>query len=225
MIRPIKLSVVFALAATLYAQSPEARLVDQAATALGGKDKLLSLKSLTIYGYGQLAYQDGGGNITSSPDAPQKWVNIRDSKRSIDLSSPDIQNARMRLEQRQYQDFVFATAASMTGAQRTIQSLDGNQAFNTNANGQSQRADAAVRQRRIDLLDNPAVLIRTALDPKSKLAKLRTEGARRVMDLTTPSGDQIIFALDTSTNLPTWMQWVSPHPNSGDVTYRTTYTG
>ena len=62
----MKLSVALALAAALYAQSPEARLVDQAAQALGGKDKLLSLKSLTIYGYGQLAYQDGGGNITSS---------------------------------------------------------------------------------------------------------------------------------------------------------------
>ncbi|HSP67210.1 MAG TPA: hypothetical protein VLN48_05760, partial [Bryobacteraceae bacterium] len=73
----MKLSVALALAATLYAQSPEARLVDQAAQALGGKDKLISLKSLTIYGYGQLAYQDGGGNITSSPDAPQKWANIR----------------------------------------------------------------------------------------------------------------------------------------------------
>ena len=221
----MKLSVALALAAALYAQSPEARLIDQAAQALGGKDKLLSLKSLTIYGYGQLAYQDGGGNITSSPDAPQKWANIRDSKRTIDLSSPDIRNGRMRLEQRQYQDFVFATAAGMTGAQRTIQSLDGNLAFNTNANGQSQRADPAARQRRIDLLDNPAVLIRTALDPVSKLTNLRTESSRRVMDLTTPSGDQITFALDTSTNLPSWMQWVSAHPNYGDVTYRTTYTG
>ena len=45
------------------------------------------------------------------------------------------------------------------------------------------------------------------------------------MNLTTPSGHQIVFALDTSTKLPTWIQWVSPHPNYGDVTYRTTYTG
>jgi len=208
-------------AAALSAQTPERRAVDAAAQALGGKEKLAALQSLTVYGYGQLAYQDGGGNITASPDAPQKWSNIRDSKRSIDLL-----NSRMRLEQRQYQDFVFAYAANMTGAQRTNQGLDGNIAFNMGANGQAQRAsDATARQRRIDMLDNPAVLIRTALDAKSKLANLRKEGARQVMDLTTPAGDKVTFALDGATNLPAWMSYVAPHANYGDVTYRTFYTG
>jgi hypothetical protein len=217
----MKLLLVLFCAATVYAQSPEARAVNAAAEALGGKAKLLALRSLTIYGYGQLAYQDGGGNVTSSPDAPQKWANIRDSKRTIDLAS-----SRMRLEQRQYQDFVFAYAANMTGAQRANQILDGNIAFNVSSNGQAQRVnDAAARQRRIDMLDNPVVLIRTALDAKSKLANLRQDGGRQVIDLTTPAGDAIIFAMDAATNLPAWMQWTAPHANYGDVTYRTTYSG
>src|SRR6188768_1455243 len=48
-----------------------ADVIARAATALGGRDRLLAIKTLTIEGYGQLAYQNGGGNITSSPDAPQ----------------------------------------------------------------------------------------------------------------------------------------------------------
>ena len=216
-----RFSVIFLLASAALAQSPERRLIDRAAQAMGGREKLLALKSLAIYGYGQLAYQDGGGNITASLDAPQKWININDSKRTIDVA-----NGRMRLEQRQYQDFVFALAASMTGAQRANQVLDGDIAFNVGPNGQAQRANAATaRQRRIDMLDNPAMLIRTALDPKSKLGNLRKAGTRQTVDLTTPAGDQVTLAIDDATNLPAWMSYVAPHTNYGDVTYRTAYVG
>jgi hypothetical protein len=208
------------LAAAAYAQSPERQLIEAAARAIGGQDQVLALRSITIYGYGQLAYQDGGGNLSPSPDAPQKWININGSKRTIDVA-----NGRMRLEQRQYQDFVFAAVANMLGV-RVNQGLDGDVAFNIAGNGQAQRAnDAAARQRRIEMLDNPAVLIRTALDAKSKLARLRKDGARQVVDLTTPAGDQVTLAIDNGTNMPAWMSWVGPHANYGDVTYRTYYTG
>ena len=73
-----------------------------AAEALGGKNRILALKTLTIYGYGQQAYQNGGGNITASPDAAQKWVNVNGLQRTIDL-----EHGRMRLQQRLVQDFVF----------------------------------------------------------------------------------------------------------------------
>src|SRR6266567_4660005 len=87
-----------------------AKLVTAAADALGGTDRVLAIKTLKIFGYGQLAYQNGGGNITASPDAPQKWVNINGSLRTIDL-----EHGRMRLQQRQVQDFVFAYERNMTG--------------------------------------------------------------------------------------------------------------
>src|SRR6187551_709982 len=65
--------------------SPGRALVVRAAEALGGRDRILALKTLTIEGYGQLAYQNGGGNITSSIDAPQKWINIQEYSRIIQL--------------------------------------------------------------------------------------------------------------------------------------------
>ena len=71
------------------------KIVTAAADALGGKDRILAVKSLRIEGNGQLASQLGGGNITSSPDAPQKWIDIVDHERTIDLA-----NRRSRVRQR-----------------------------------------------------------------------------------------------------------------------------
>jgi len=94
-----------------------------------GKDRILQIGTLRIYGYGQQAYQNGGGNVTASPDAPQKWVNINGSERSIDL-----EHGRMRLKQRQVRDFVFAYERNMTGrGPAATQMLDADIAFNVGA--------------------------------------------------------------------------------------------
>ena len=37
-----------------YAQSPEMRIVNSAVSAMGGKDRVLSVRTIKIYGYGQL---------------------------------------------------------------------------------------------------------------------------------------------------------------------------
>jgi hypothetical protein len=89
------------------------QVINRAAEALGGKERILSLKSLTIYGYGQQAYQNGGGNITASPEAPQKWVNVNGLERTIDF-----EHGRTHLEQRLVQNFVFAYARNMNGDTR-----------------------------------------------------------------------------------------------------------
>src|SRR4051812_2197068 len=107
-------------AGSLCGQSPEMTLVNRAAEAMGGKDRILSIKTLQIFGYGQQAYQNGGGNIVGSPDAPQKWINVTGSVRAIDF-----EHGRMRLQQRLVQDFVFAYARNMNGDTRQNQGLDG----------------------------------------------------------------------------------------------------
>jgi len=56
--------------------SAEMQLVNCAAAALGGKNRLMAVKTLQIVGYGELAYFNGGGNITGHSDAPQKMNNI-----------------------------------------------------------------------------------------------------------------------------------------------------
>jgi hypothetical protein len=132
----------------------------------------------------------------------------------------------MRLQQQLVQDFVFAYARNMNGDTRQNQSLDGDVAFNIGPDGKPVRApQAALRARRIEMLDNPVALVRAALDPGAKLVKLRKDGGREVLDLMTTQGDSVSVAFDAETHLPAWMSWVGADANLGDVTYKTYFVG
>jgi glyoxylase-like metal-dependent hydrolase (beta-lactamase superfamily II) len=193
--------------------SPGRALVVRAAEALGGRDRILALKTLTIEGYGQLAYQNGGGNITSSIDAPQKWISVSDYVRTIDL-----EHMRTRVRQRQANEFVLAAAQNMKGIVST-QSLDGDVAFNINATGAATRAPAAAaRARRMELLAHPVVIVRVALDPKSTISNVRKSGGLELVDVTTPLGDALTLAIHPSSSLPAAV-------SLGDLTYRAAFTG
>ncbi len=75
--------------------APEQQLVIRAADALGGRERLLAARTLQIVGNGELAYYNGGGNITGDPAAPQKWQKVLEYTRTIDL-----EHWRTRVEQR-----------------------------------------------------------------------------------------------------------------------------
>ncbi len=220
----MKKSIVAILALVVvsaYGQTPEMQVINGAAEALGGKNRILSLKTITIEGYGQLAYQNGGGNITAAPDAPQKWINTSGVRRTMDL-----EHGRMRLEQRLVQDFVFAYARNMTGEVRVNQVLDGDIAFNMGADGRPARAaDAVVKARRIEMLNNPVTIVRTALDPATKVSNFRNAGKLQLVDITTAKGDKLTLAVDRVTRLPAWVSWLGPDTNLGDVIFRTSFLG
>jgi glyoxylase-like metal-dependent hydrolase (beta-lactamase superfamily II) len=226
--RQIRLLSLIAIALAAYVLSSAAQsknsdgqsLITRAAEALGGRDRILALKTLTIEGYGQLAYQNGGGNITSSIDAPQKWINVNDFVRVVDL-----EHGRTRVRQRQVNDFVFAAAQNMKGIVST-QSLDGDVAFNLNAAGAASRAPAAAaRARRMESLAHPVVFVHMAMNPKSTVANSRKSGGLELVDVTSPLGDAMTLALHPSSSLPAWVSWVGPDGNLGDVTYRAAFTG
>jgi glyoxylase-like metal-dependent hydrolase (beta-lactamase superfamily II) len=195
-------------------------LITRIAEALGGKARILALKTLTIEGYGQLAYQNGGGNITSSIDAPQKWMDVNDYVRVTDL-----EHGRSRVRQRQVNDFVFALAQSMKGVVNT-QAIDGEVAFNLSPTGAATRASAAVaRARRMEGFAHPVVIVHMALNPKSTVGNRRTSGALELVDVTSPLGDRLTLAVHSASSLPAWVSWVGPDGNLGDVTYRAAFTG
>ena len=103
----------------------ELQLVTRAADALGGRDRVMAVKTLQIIGYGELAYFNGGGNITGDPAAPQKWQKVLEYTRTIDL-----EHWRTRVQQRLKMDFVFASTAGQLGLNRTNETLDGDVAYN-----------------------------------------------------------------------------------------------
>ncbi|HTM02472.1 MAG TPA: hypothetical protein VL173_03135 [Vicinamibacterales bacterium] len=222
--------VAIRLAAQAPASTPARQLAERAADALGGRERLMALKTLQIVGYGELAYMNGGGNISAAPDAPQKWQKVLDYRRTIDF-----EHGRTRVEQRLKMDFVFASEVGQLGLNRTSETLDGDLAYNigggflaapSSAPPQPQPAGAAAaRQRRVEMLAHPVTLIRAALDPATKLSNLRRDGNLQVVDVTIKEGDVLTLAVTAATNLPAWVSYVGPNANLGDVTYRTAFTG
>jgi glyoxylase-like metal-dependent hydrolase (beta-lactamase superfamily II) len=212
------------------ANTPERELVMRAADALGGRDRLLALKTLQIVGYGELAYFNGGGNITGDPAAPQKWQKVLEYTRTVDL-----EHGRTRVQQRLKMDFVFASTAGQLGLNRTNETLDGDAAYNIgggflaapqSGTPQPQPAGpAAVRQRRMEMLAHPVTIVRAALDPTSTLSKLRTQGTLRLVDVRVRQGDTLTLAVHATSGLPAWVSYVGPNANLGDVTFRTAFAG
>jgi glyoxylase-like metal-dependent hydrolase (beta-lactamase superfamily II) len=210
--------------------SQEAQLVRRAADALGGRDRVLALKTLQIVGYGELAYFNGGGNITGDPDAPQKWQKVLEHTRTIDL-----EHSRTRVQQRLKMDFQFASTAGQLGLNRSNETLDGDVAYNigggflaapqTGTPQPTPAGAAAVRQRRVEMLAHPVTIVRAALDPTTKLSNLRKQGNLQLVDVTVRQGDTLTLAVNGTSNLPAWVSYVGPNTNLGDVTYRTAFTG
>src|SRR3954467_4482605 len=212
------------------AAAPERQLITRAADALGGRERLLAARTLQIVGNGELAYFNGGGNITGDPAAPQKWQKVLEYTRTIDL-----EHARTRVEQRLKMDFVFASTIGQLGLNRTSETLDGDVAYNIGggflaapATGTPQpqpAGPAAARQRRVEMLAHPITIVRAALDPRTRLSNLRKQGSLQLFDVTVPQGDTLTLAVDASSNLPAWVSYVGPNANLGDIPFRTAFSG
>lgn len=201
------------------AQTDARQAVVDAANAMGGVERLDALRSLRLRGYGHEAYQDGGSEITTERSAPEKMTNLTAYERVI-----DVQNARTRVKARAFRAFVFAARAMMQG-QPLHQVLDGTIAYDVPANGNARRAsDVAARQRRMELLAQPVMAVRTALDSASRLSTPRNEDGLQVIDVTTIDDLQYTLALDPASRLPAWVQWIGPHENLGELRYRAEYS-
>ena len=209
--------------------SAEMQLVTRSADALGGRDRVLALKTLQIVGWGEMAYFDGGGNITGDPAAPQKWQKVLDYRRTIDL-----EHGRTRVQQRLKMDFVFASTVGQLGLNRLNETLDGDIAYNIgggflaapDAGAPPQPAGAAAaRQRRVEMLAHPITIIRAALDPSTKLSNLRKQGNLQLVDVTVRQGDTLTLAVNATSNLPQWVSYIGAHVNLGDVRYQTNFVG
>ncbi len=200
-----------------------------AAEALGGLQRIQDVRTIHLYGYGQYAYQFGGGNITGDRDAPQKWQAANDLQRVYDLENG-------RFLQRERRNFLFPFLAPFGHSFALNQLvLDGDIAFNLNANGDAQRVGDSrgggilqvdgPHMRRMWMLNNPVVAVRAALDPDTTVVGPRVEEGVPVLDMTLAEGDTLSVALDPQTALPAWVRWSNPHDNLAEVTFTTHLSG
>ena len=112
-----------------FGQTAEVRAIDAAAAALGGKARILALKTWVMEGSGV------NPNIGQNPrpEAPLNNWHVLEYNRSFDLA-----NGRMRIEQHRIADF---ESVSATDVRRTF-GIDGDVAYNIGPNGAMQRAAA-----------------------------------------------------------------------------------
>ena len=191
------------------AQSPRSAM-DEAAQALGGKDRLLAVKTLTFEGSG--IAPNVGQNRT--PEAPLPNWNLPEYKKSVDLA-----NGRVRVEQHRVAGFPFALANDV----RQVQGLDGDTAYNIVDGKMRLAADATLRDRRLELLDDPISAVRAALDASTKLSTPRAAGSNELVDVTTAKGDSFTLAIDRMTHLPSFIAWTTASDNIGDVRNQTSF--
>ena len=207
-----RLTLIAVLAGGCASPSPERTIINAAAAALGGADRIASVKTLTLQGTGSAPL--AGQNRMPDDDLPV-WT-VKEYTRSIDLA-----NGRTRVDQLREAAFLFAGET----VQRQSQGLDGSIAYNVSPNGAMTRAgDAAARDRRIELLQHPLTVVRAALDNNAKLEHARSEGNEQLVNLTTAAGDLVTLAVDAATHLPSRVIAMADNANMGDVALVTTFS-
>jgi hypothetical protein len=202
-----------ALAVSSCSRTPPAlQAVVDAANALGGREKILSLRTLTMEGEASAA--NLGQN--TMPDSELPVWKTTEFRRFIDFP-----NNRTRVQQTRTAQFLFAGP----NTQHLEQGLDGDVAYNVGMDGQATRAGAdAARDRHIEMLHNPIAIVRAALDaPNATVSGLRTAQNQKIVEIKTARGEVLTLAIDATTNLPTRVTSMADNPNMGDVAIDTAF--
>jgi glyoxylase-like metal-dependent hydrolase (beta-lactamase superfamily II) len=192
--------------------TPEQRIVNDAAAALGGRDRLLAVKTLVLEGGGT------NGNLLQDmkPDASGQTFLVSDYRRTI-----DIDGRRARTEQTRTPTFAYFQGMA---PQRQVSGIDREIAYNVAANGTATRgSNTAASDRRAELLHHPITIVRAALDPAATLTHARTVGGERLVDVTIAGGSTCSLAIDAATGLPTRVVSMTDNANLGDVSVETSF--
>jgi glyoxylase-like metal-dependent hydrolase (beta-lactamase superfamily II) len=171
------------------AATPEKAIINSAAAALGGADKIQAVNTLVIDGTGE----NGNLGQSQTPDALNVFK-VTESRRSFDFAG-----GRQRLEQTRIATF----GAPNPQPQKQNLALDGDVAYNIAPNGTAARQSAQVaKDRRMELYHHPIGALRAALGQGAQLSNPRQEGSDEAVDVTTAQGDKFTLFVDTSTKLP-----------------------
>jgi glyoxylase-like metal-dependent hydrolase (beta-lactamase superfamily II) len=193
-------------------RTPEQQIVDDAAEALGGRERILAVKTLVIEGEG------ANGNLGQdmTPEAAAQSFKLTNYRRAVDVAG-----RRMRIEQTRTPNFAYFQGLN---PQKQIQGLAGEIGYNVAATGNATRVSNAVaKDRLVDFHHHPVTIVRAALDPGTSLANPRTADNQRVVEVTTADGLKFTLAIDATNNLPTRVVSMIDNANLGDVAVETSF--
>ena len=188
------------------------QLIDDAASALGGADKILAVKTLVLEGEG--THYNLGQDVV--PGASGQTFAVTQYKRAIDVAGE-----RARTELTRVPKFTYWQGLA---SQRQVQGIDKSVGYNVAANGTATRtAAAAADDRRAELLRHPVTAVRAALDPAAQRTNVRDEGGERLVDVRTADGRLFTLAIDVATKKPTRVFTAGSNVNLGDVVITTLF--
>ena len=191
---------------------PELQLIEDAATALGGVDRVQAVTSLVLEGEG--TQYNLGQDLR--PEARGQTFTVSAFRRAIDLAG-----ARTRTELTRAPDFSYFQGPA---PQQQRQGFDNGVAWNIAADGAANRAaDTVATDRRAEFFHHPVVAVRAALDPQATRGRTRSEGREIFIEVTTADGQRFTLAVGNVTKLPTRVITASYHPNLGDVAISTSF--
>jgi hypothetical protein len=168
------LAAAFVTPAAAQDNPPARAVLEQAAEAMGGIERLQRLDNIVLTGFGQRVYYQGGGFLTGDPKAPPKWQALTDVQRTFDLPGE-----RALYQERWAQEFPFAGFFGLN--------------FNRNSAVQTGAA----------LLDHPLPALLEALDAETQLGAVSSEDGIVVVPFTPEGATSLAWlGIDAVTHLP-----------------------
>lgn len=202
--------------------------LENVAEKLGGKNKIKKLNSLQMFGYAQYAYMWGGGNISASPYAPQKYIAANDLQRNWNFREGTFQ-----MKERRNMLFPFASKFGHSFFPNN-QVLDKEIAYDIFPDGSARRvaeffqdpltADGR-RIRRLWSLTNPVAILHELLTHTLKIEYVQEEKDFVEIGLTAKTSEKIVFCADKHSYLPVSVKWNTAQTNLGEIVFTTTFTG
>ena len=224
----VTIVAVVAIGQSLLGQNADAArgVVERAAGALGGLERVRAVKNITLNGYAQYAYQFGGGRITGEPSAPEKYLAANELRRVYDL-----EHNRFQLIERRNMLFPFLAPFGHSWAP-VNQVLDGDLAYDVTGEKAARVARESdnplqvdgVHVRRMLMVTNPVVLVRAMLDPATRVSAPRKQANSTVVDVTLKEGDKLTAAF-AADGRPEWIRWATRHTNVGQMDFTTSFSG
>jgi glyoxylase-like metal-dependent hydrolase (beta-lactamase superfamily II) len=188
----------------------EQQIVNDAAAALGGRERVQAVRVLVLEGEGT-QYNLGQD---MRPGASGQTFSAMPFRRTIDVPA-----RRARTEFTRTPNFAYFQGQS---PQRQVQAIDGDVGFNVAPNGNATRIGAAAAaDRRAEFYHHPVTLIAAALSDGATLTNAQNAGERKV-EIAIPDGPRLVLVTDAG-GLPIRIESRSYHANLGDVTIATTF--
>lgn len=191
--------------------TPERRLIDQAAAAIGGWNAIEPVSTIVLEGDGE--NYNLGQNRSPAADLP--IFKVAPFTRAFDVTTGRWRQGQMRTP---------TFPAGNPNPQKQVFGLDGHVAYAVASDGSVTRGSTRVmRDRRLEVRHHPITILRAARADGTRLDNLRTYGDHDVVDVTTGQGDKLTLSISTTTRLPARVVSMTSQTNLGDVAVETEF--